>query len=108
MDANKRNALRRLRLLQRLSYARGEWITAALLLHLLAEDPDLSPDISVVLRSLIWLEDQRLAEVRTVDLPEDAVVFARITPEGAAWLANGDGLQGIVHPTECLEVCRAP
>ena len=99
-----RNALRRLRILQKLSLAGGEWLGAPMVLRMLRDDVDLKPDLVKVLRSLIWLEDHNLAEVRTVDLDDDAVVFARISAEGLAYLNSDELIEGILHPSECLEV----
>lgn len=99
-----RNALRRLRLLQKLAFAGGEWLGAPMLLQLIAADADLNPDLTKVLRSLIWLEDHQLAEVRTTDVGEDAVVFARITSTGLTYLNSDEQIDGILHPGECLEV----
>ena len=99
-DPAQRKQLRRLRLLQWLQHADGEWLTAPLLLKLLLDDPDLDPDLTRVLRSLIWLEDQGLAEVRVVDgLDDEATTFARITDWGCEFLDADVGLiEGIAHP----------
>ncbi|TVO70888.1 hypothetical protein FHP88_15655 [Sedimenticola selenatireducens] len=108
IDASKRKQLRRLRLLQWLQHADGEWLAAPLLLKLLLDDPDLRPELVNVLRSLIWLEDQGLADVKVVDgLDDESTTFARITEWGNDFLsADMAFVEGIFHPNcgECLEV----
>lgn len=106
MSTLNKNALRRLRLLQFLAMAGGEWLAAETLLRLALEDPDLAPDMTRVLRSLIWLEDVGLAETRTVDIGDDAVVFSRVAHEGIEYLGGDRQVTGIYHPEELLEVCR--
>ena len=102
IDPVERKQLRRLRLLQWLQHADGEWLAAPLLLKLLQDDPDLNPDLVNVLRSLIWLEDQGLADVRVVDgLGDEATTFARISAWGNDWLNADMGiLDGIMHPND--------
>ena len=86
---------RRMRLLQYLSVS--DWpIGAPLLLTLLRGDT--TADLADVLRALIWLEDAGLADVRTIDVTEHAVVHARITPRGREYLAGDDVLRGIERP----------
>ncbi len=107
-NQSTRKYLRRLRLLQWLQHADGEWLTAPLLLKLLEDDADLNPDLTKVLRSLIWLEDQGLADVRVIDvLGDEATTFARITEWGDEFLsADMAFVEGIFHPNsgEWLEV----
>ncbi|MEJ1496339.1 MAG: hypothetical protein RPU13_07595 [Candidatus Sedimenticola sp. (ex Thyasira tokunagai)] len=104
----KRKPLRRLRLLQKLQMADGEWLGAPMLLRLLLDDADLKPDQVKVLRSLIWLEDQDLAVVKVIDgLDDESTTFARITDWGQEFLSSDGGLiEGIYHPAEMLEVSR--
>lgn len=99
-DASRRIALRRLRILQILARAHGGELPGPAILALLNHDPDLAPDMHVVLRSLIWLEDTGLADVRVVD-DDKTLTWASITEAGRTFLAMGHSpLQGIAHPTD--------
>lgn len=105
MRADARNRLRRLRILQLLQHAHPNPIGGPLLLTLLRDDPDLEPDMSVVLRSLIWLEDQGLADVQVLDGPggDDPVTVSRITRWGRDFLSADQGMiPGIDHPSQLM------
>lgn len=102
-NSKNRNPLRRLRILQILAEAQGGELPAPAILTLLRSNPELDPDMQMTLRSLIWLEDKGLADVRVVD-GDEAVTFARITDFGVAFLnADRNPLRFIAHPTDFLQ-----
>lgn len=105
MHPTDRNRLRRLRILQQLQHAYPNPIGGPLLLELLLEDPDLQPDMHVVLRSLIWLEDNDLADVQVLDGSDvsEPVTVARISRWGHDFLQGTlSDIPGIYHPTDLL------
>ncbi|MEW8522533.1 MAG: hypothetical protein AB2552_05720 [Candidatus Thiodiazotropha endolucinida] len=96
-----RNRLRRLRLLQFLSQAYPEPMSDHFLLALAKQDPELSPDLKKVRRSLQYLDDRALI---AVEVKTDNVWMARCLPDGIDYLEGDDpGIDGLAHPDNLME-----
>lgn len=104
-----RNRLRRLRLLQSLYYAYPAPAGEGMLLALAKEDPELSPTVERVRRSLQYLADIEFAEILSKSSPNGGELWvAKATPAGVDYLEGDDpGLPGIRHPSEFLTGGRA-
>lgn len=103
MDTNNyKNRLRRLRLLQFLSRSYPETASDQLLLALARQDPELSPNLKLVRRSLTYLEDRGLIKL---EVKQDQVWIARCLPDGIDYLEGDDpGIDGLAHPNDFKEI----
>jgi hypothetical protein len=71
-----------------------------LLLSLAKQDPELSPDLKKVRRSLQYLDDRAFIAVEKTE----AVWMARCLPDGIDYLEGDDpGIDGLAHPDNFME-----